>query len=244
MKYEDFLLIKEYCNICNVVYKFTNILNNKIYIGQTTQSVHNRVIQHITDSKSERKSNKTYFHRALLKYGFSNFTFEIIEYCKDKQQLDEKEIYWIGYYKSNIKQFGYNLTPGGPGNTDKEFTRQNIDRLTRINTGRIVSEETRKLISIANKEKWNNPDFHQKHIKHVKEMWEITRNKVVQLDYDYNIINTYLSQQQVAIMLYGKSSGTFSRNLSYKENKINGFKKNGFIWMRLEDYLKRNGGAY
>jgi hypothetical protein len=45
-------------------------------------------------------------------------------------------------------------------------------------------------------------------------------------------------------MLYGKSSGTFSRNLSYKNNKINGFKKNGFIWMRLEDYLKRKRGAY
>ena len=243
MKYEDFLLIGVYCNICNVIYKFTNLINNKVYIGQTTQSVRTRVIQHIADSKSNRKS-KTYFHNALSKYGFDNFTFEIIEYCQDKQQLNEKEIYWIGYYKSNIKQFGYNLTPGGPGNTDRDFCKKNIDRLIKANTGRSLSDETKRTISISNKNNWNNSQFRAKHIEHVKEMWEITSNKVVQLDYNYNLINTYPSQQQVSIMLYGKSSGTFSRNLSYKDNKINGFKKNGFIWMRLEDYLKRKRGAY
>lgn len=48
----------------------------------------------------------------MRKYGLENFQFEIIEYCK-KEELDEKEQYWINHYASNEKQNGYNIASGG-----------------------------------------------------------------------------------------------------------------------------------
>ena len=65
--------------------------------------------------------------------------------------------------------------------------------------------------------------------------------QVVQLDYYYNVIATYDSIKQVSKLLYGKVSGSLSRNL--KNNK-NGFKKNGFLWMTKSDFEKRKDGDY
>jgi hypothetical protein len=51
--------------------------------------------------------------RAIRKYGKEHFKIEIIEDNILKKNLDEREIYWIAYYKSNNSEFGYNLTKGG-----------------------------------------------------------------------------------------------------------------------------------
>lgn len=85
------------------IYKITNKLNNKIYIGQ---SIH--ILQRWEEHKYQECNSA--IHQAIKKYGIDNFTFEIIEEC-DQSLLDEKEIYWIKYYNSYKE--GYNLTPGG-----------------------------------------------------------------------------------------------------------------------------------
>ncbi|GJQ43785.1 MAG: hypothetical protein JETCAE03_32830 [Ignavibacteriaceae bacterium] len=90
------------------IYKITNKINNKIYIGQTNISLKKRLIGHIKDN---RKNN--YFHNAIKKYGQNNFIIEHIEYCQNQQELNEREKYWIKHYKSNNKNFGYNSTDGG-----------------------------------------------------------------------------------------------------------------------------------
>ena len=59
------------------IYKFTNKINNKTYIGQS-KSIETRYKRHLYDAN---KGSKTIFHRALIKYGIENFTFEIIEEC-------------------------------------------------------------------------------------------------------------------------------------------------------------------
>lgn len=91
------------------IYKITNKINNKVYIGQTNISLKKRLIGHIKDNR--RKNN--YFHNAIKKYGQNNFIIEHIEYCQNQQELNEREKYWIKYYKSNNKNFGYNSTDGG-----------------------------------------------------------------------------------------------------------------------------------
>lgn len=91
------------------IYKITNTLNDKIYIGQTVKTVEKRFQQH----KNNR--NKPYFsqivlYKAFNKYGFENFTCEIIEEVEN-DKLDEREKYWIEYYDSYFN--GYNSTLGG-----------------------------------------------------------------------------------------------------------------------------------
>lgn len=78
MKYVDFLNDPVWENEVNVIYKFTNTLNNKIYIGQTSTSLRKRVINHLTKSRKWTKSRKGYFQHALFKYGIENFNWIII----------------------------------------------------------------------------------------------------------------------------------------------------------------------
>lgn len=93
------------------IYKITNTVNNKVYIGQTTGSIMHRFKQH----EKAAKNNCNYkFHRAIRKYGIENFKVEQVEECDDSA-LDEKEMYWVKYYSSYSK--GYNSTKGGKGLT-------------------------------------------------------------------------------------------------------------------------------
>lgn len=237
MKYVDFLNDPVWKNEINVIYKFTNVLNNKVYIGKTSTSLRKRVIGHLTTSRKWTKARKGYFQHVLCKYGIENFSIDILDRCETKELLNEREKYWINYYKSNDKQFGYNMTPGGDGNSDLEFCRKNIERLIKANTGSRRNEDTKKLLSNIHKELWNNPEFRNKHIENAKKLSELTSKKVLQLDCNYNIIQTYNSIKEVQILLYGKTHGSLARNLI--NNSVRGFHKNGYIWMRESDYLKR-----
>lgn len=87
------------------IYKITNLINNRIYIGQST-NIQSRWEEHKFYSSNEH----TALQAAFKKYGVSNFSFEVIEECS-KEQLDEREIYWIKFYDSYNN--GYNLTKGG-----------------------------------------------------------------------------------------------------------------------------------
>lgn len=89
-----------------IIYKITNILNNKMYIGQTTGSLQDRFDRHKQDAISGRLD--THFARALRKYGIENFIAEIIDTATTQEELNQKEHYWIGYY--HACQDGYNET--------------------------------------------------------------------------------------------------------------------------------------
>ena len=80
------------------IYKFTNLINGKIYIGQSVD-IDRRLKEH-------KRRDEQRIDKAIKKYGFENFNFEIIELCSP-DKLDELENYWIGYYQSLIPN-GYN----------------------------------------------------------------------------------------------------------------------------------------
>lgn len=91
------------------IYKITNTLNKKVYIGQTSHFYEIRFAEHKRNCKYEYfKHLKLY--RAFNKYGIENFNFDVIEEV-DNNKLDEREIYWIEYYDSYYE--GYNSTLGG-----------------------------------------------------------------------------------------------------------------------------------
>jgi DNA-directed RNA polymerase subunit RPC12/RpoP len=84
-----------------VIYKTTNLLDNKIYIGQDSNN-----------NPNYYGSGKVLCYK-IKKYGKENFKKEILEFCETKEQLNEREIYWIAKLKSTDRKIGYNLTFGG-----------------------------------------------------------------------------------------------------------------------------------
>lgn len=149
------------------IYKITNIVTNKIYIGKTIKTLTERMSRHFW---SAIKNSPYYLHKSIKKYGKENFIIEEIEVCNSLEQLNEREIYWIKELNSKIPN-GYNMTDGGEGadtftnNPNKEIIRKKIrdkligKKLTKKHIKNIIigkknnpmSDENRQKISIINK---------------------------------------------------------------------------------------------
>lgn len=93
------------------IYLIKNLVNNKLYIGRTTQSLEKRLKQHKWDALSQRK-NKTLsdlsLHKAMLQYGIENFTIELIDNVP-AEIMCEKEIEYMYEYNTLHPDTGYNL---------------------------------------------------------------------------------------------------------------------------------------
>ena len=107
------------------IYKITNLINNKVYIGQSVD-IKQRWNSHKRQSIIPNKEYNKYLYRAFRKYGIENFNFEILEECS-REKLDEKEHYYIILYNSNNDQYGYNET-GGYDQPQYGFSGENHPR--------------------------------------------------------------------------------------------------------------------
>jgi group I intron endonuclease len=86
------------------IYKITNILNEKVYVGQSVD-IGNRWKQHARRGCGADTVTGSKLYPALLEYGLSNFTFEIVQVVETKAELGELEQYWQKFYRA--KSFGY-----------------------------------------------------------------------------------------------------------------------------------------
>lgn len=108
-----------------IIYKTTNLINGKIYIGQDSHNNPNYL------------GSGKLLNRAIKRYGIHNFKKEVLEYCSDQRMLNEREIYWIDYYTSYKHTIGYNITLGGTGgntwrhNPNKEMIREKLKQRPR-----------------------------------------------------------------------------------------------------------------
>ena len=138
------------------IYKITNLINEKIYIGQSVD-INYRFNNHKSESFNP-KSNayNTAIHRAIRKYGIENFSFEVIEECT-KELLSEREIYWIAYY--NSYENGYNSTLGG---RDTELYKWDYEQIKKLYDEHRSARKVAKIIgcdhstidNIINKMNW------------------------------------------------------------------------------------------
>lgn len=149
------------------IYSWTNIENNKIYIGQT-QNLYYRMKQY------ERLEGKRYIMTALRKYGVDKFELNIIEEIPISN-LDEREQYWIDFYKSYLKDFGYNICRFA--NTTRGFhhseeTKARLRTMKLANPvrlfgqqngmyGKAHSKECLAKLSAQMKEKWQDENYRQ-----------------------------------------------------------------------------------
>ena len=94
------------------IYKITNDINEKVYIGKTSSSIETRWRQHRDDANTQTKNHRP-LYSAIRKYGIEHFFIEQIEEVQTDAIACEREKYWIEYYGS-FKN-GYNATKGGDG---------------------------------------------------------------------------------------------------------------------------------
>lgn len=94
-----------------IIYKVTNKLNQKIYIGKTVQSLSKRRSKHYGDAF--KRNSKTNFHRALRKYEKDSFDWVVIDTTEDEETLNRLEVKYISEYNSYKE--GYNQTKGANG---------------------------------------------------------------------------------------------------------------------------------
>lgn len=95
-----------------LIYKITNNQNNKVYIGQTTRTLKERIHNYKNEVKWHPNSRPII--RAMVKYGFDCFKFEILkDNIQSKEELDILERYYIKKYQSLVSEQGYNVELGG-----------------------------------------------------------------------------------------------------------------------------------
>jgi hypothetical protein len=167
------------------IYKITNTINGKIYIGKNSTS------------KQNYMGSGSVLNEAKLKYGIENFQKDIIEdNIKDLETLNEREIYWIKYYNSQDRNIGYNVTDGGDGNTGKwngdKLTQNHKSNISKAMLGREITwkeklSESRKkseaVKKIIESEEWRSKISNSlKGIKKTESHIENVKNSMLNSD--------------------------------------------------------------
>lgn len=169
-----------------VIYKHTNLINGKMYIGKTCQNVEDRYGSNGCGYKA-----CPYFYAAIKKYGWSNFSHEILYSGLSLDEANKKEAECIKKYNSTDKNIGYNIRTGGDGfnSADSKALWQNEEYANKVKetnrknwsnpeykeriTSRMIESwkdpEKRKRRSQKAKERWANEEFHNKVVAAVKE---------------------------------------------------------------------------
>lgn len=184
-----------------IIYKATNKINGKCYIGQTIKSLRSRRKAHINRTKH---GSNLYFCNAIRKYKSNNFKWEILCECESKNEMDEMEFHYIKQYKSHELENGYNMTIGGDKGT----------------FGWIPSKETRKRMSNAKKDfiPWNKGKTNV-YSQETKDKWSKLRKGKVQStklkEFDVRRILDMYYIEKPYIKGVGKVCGN-GKKMSYK----------------------------
>lgn len=122
-----------------IIYKITNLVNGKIYIGQTIHTLKRRKREHINNA---RYGSQQALYRAMRKYGFDNFIFEPFFYCLSKDEANQREIETIRNLNAKSSKIGYNMTDGGEGGlgfhpSEETLAKYRARKLSEVHRARI-----------------------------------------------------------------------------------------------------------
>lgn len=153
-----------------IIYEATNLINGKRYIGKTVYGLHKRKMEHLLAAKNNKEN--VYFHLAIQKHGEHSFSWKILTHCENLKDLSLMEKYYIELFKSNQRDYGYNLTNGGEGCEGYKHTDAMKMYLSELKKGMYVgckngmygkthSEKTREAHSLRMRGE-NHPFFGKK----------------------------------------------------------------------------------
>lgn len=138
------------------IYKITNIINNKVYIGFTQQNIQIRFLQHVNAANKNIGKRSTIFHKAIIKHGKENFFIEVLFQSKSFEDCLVMETHFIEEYKTFIDHHecnGYNTTTGG---RQAKRSKETVDKWVKDVASKPRSEEYKKKMSERFKGE-NNP---------------------------------------------------------------------------------------
>lgn len=171
------------------IYKLTNILNKKIYIGLTTESISERCRKRIAEAKY-RDSKNSYILNAIRKHGSDKFIIEQLDTANSLEELKQKEIFYINLYNSTNKNIGYNLTKGGEGNSGLKMSNKTKEKIRQKHLGNKWSEERK----IKHSEILKSKNIDRTQAKQNCKLYNIkVSKKVGEFDLFNNLIKTYNS---------------------------------------------------
>lgn len=127
-----------------IIYKITNLINGKVYIGQTVQTLKSRWNKHVWHM---RHNTNRHLYDSMRHYGIENFKMEILEETT-KEVLNEREIWWIANLGSMDRTIGYNKSVGGLGGIRSPEV---IERIAAKRRGILLTPEHKAAISRGNK---------------------------------------------------------------------------------------------
>jgi group I intron endonuclease len=153
-----------------VIYAVQNLINNKLYIGQTN-NLKARIKGHKHDAKI--KKYNSVFHATIRKYGWKNFKIIEIEQWKTLEDTNDAEKFWIEFFRTNIvkfgEEYGYNLTEGGDGAPGRVPSDKAIESLRQRSIGNtwgsnvVHTDEFKQKVGLRFKDK-NLSEEHRENI--------------------------------------------------------------------------------
>jgi group I intron endonuclease len=129
------------------IYKVTNIINDKIYVGQTRLSIMKRWKTH---QQNALAGGNTYFHKSIRKYGCDSFKIELIIDDLSPDQANEYEIKFITELMSDDPNVGYNGTKGGQGCRASRLTREKMSQSMNKECSSVTQQKHAKIITMFN----------------------------------------------------------------------------------------------
>lgn len=129
------------------IYKIENMINNKVYIGQTIHKIKSRYRTHLRCAINKKPHP---LYNSMNHYGIDSFKLSEVEHCNSMEELNLREIHWMEFFNSQDRKFGYNLNSGGFNGLPCEETKR---KLSIANKGKKLTEEHKRKIGVANKKK-------------------------------------------------------------------------------------------
>lgn len=205
-------LVDKYDKGKSGIYIITNLVNNKVYIGQSID-LWTRINEGYLQKLHKNKGHNIHLQRAWDKYGKDNFRFEVLEYVEDHDKLNEIETKWISEYNASNNKYGYNIQSEGGSPR-----------------GSVKSEEAKRKQSIAVSGKGNGM-YGKTHTDEIKmKLAELRSIPIVQLDLSGNFIREWESVKNAAD--YFKINRTPITCVLRKKT----FTSCGYIWVYKEEY--------
>src|ERR1700678_242818 len=130
------------------VYVIQHMVSYKIYVGKAIDP-NDRWYKHVVCSKGGKEKYPQHFqylHAAMAKHGVDNFTFKTIEEFGIESDCLEAEMFWIEFFRSWDRSYGYNLTRGGEGASGRVVSHETRAKISKANSGKTMSEEHRQIM--------------------------------------------------------------------------------------------------